>query len=139
MTRWCPSLNAWHGQAAGGPPLWTVCPCGGLENLPPRTVIAQEPEAGIQLQKGTQINLVLSVPEQPLAIVRVPQFAGRTLEEAEPVRTRDGRVYPAKLMGTDPSPLTGQQMDIAIRELPRDPDTVGLYKILADHGPLPPR
>lgn len=44
-----------------------------------------------------------------------------------------------KLMGTDPTPLTGEQMDIAIRELPRDVETVGLYKKLADHGPLPAR
>jgi len=30
-------------------------------------------------------------------------------------------------------------METAIRELPRDPEIVGLYKKMADHGPLPPR
>jgi tripartite-type tricarboxylate transporter receptor subunit TctC len=44
-----------------------------------------------------------------------------------------------KLMTNDPTPLTGEEMEVAIRELPRDPETVGLYKKMADHGPLPPR
>jgi len=44
-----------------------------------------------------------------------------------------------KLMGGDPSPLTGEEVEIAIRELPRDPEIVGLYKKMAEHGPLPPR
>jgi hypothetical protein len=30
-------------------------------------------------------------------------------------------------------------METAIRELPRDAETVALYKKMADHGPLPPR
>jgi tripartite-type tricarboxylate transporter receptor subunit TctC len=44
-----------------------------------------------------------------------------------------------KLMTTDPTPLTGEEMEVAIRELPRDPELVSLYKKMADHGPLPPR
>ena len=44
-----------------------------------------------------------------------------------------------KLMTTDPTPLTGDQMEVAIRELPRDPEIVSLYKKMADQGPLPPR
>ena len=44
-----------------------------------------------------------------------------------------------KLMASDPSPLTGEEVEAAIRELPRDPETVGLYKKMAEHGPLPPR
>jgi tripartite-type tricarboxylate transporter receptor subunit TctC len=44
-----------------------------------------------------------------------------------------------KLMTTQATPLTGEQVEIAIRELPRDPDTVSLYKRMADQGPLPPR
>ncbi len=44
-----------------------------------------------------------------------------------------------KLMGSEPSPLTGEEVETAIRELPRSPETVSLYKKLADHGPLPPR
>jgi tripartite-type tricarboxylate transporter receptor subunit TctC len=44
-----------------------------------------------------------------------------------------------KLMGSEPSPLTGEEVETAIRELPRDPETVALYKKMAEHGPLPPR
>ena len=44
-----------------------------------------------------------------------------------------------KLMTTDPTPLTGEDMEKAIRELPRDPETISLYKLMADQGPLPPR
>ena len=44
-----------------------------------------------------------------------------------------------KLMGGEPSPLTGEEVEISIRELPRDPEVIGLYKKMAEHGPLPPR
>jgi hypothetical protein len=30
-------------------------------------------------------------------------------------------------------------MEVAIRELPRDPELVALYKKMAETGPLPPR
>ena len=44
-----------------------------------------------------------------------------------------------KLMTTNPTPLTGEEMEVAIRNLPRDPETVSLYKLMADQGPLPAR
>jgi len=44
-----------------------------------------------------------------------------------------------KLMAGDPTPLTGEEVEAAIRELPRDPEIVGLYKKMAEHGPVPPR
>ena len=44
-----------------------------------------------------------------------------------------------KLMAGDPTPLTGEEVEAAIRELPREPEVVGLYKKIADQGPLPPR
>jgi tripartite-type tricarboxylate transporter receptor subunit TctC len=44
-----------------------------------------------------------------------------------------------KLMTTEPTPLTGEEMEIAIRELPRDAETVALYKKMAEDVPLPPR
>jgi tripartite-type tricarboxylate transporter receptor subunit TctC len=44
-----------------------------------------------------------------------------------------------KLMGGEPSPLTGEEVETSIRELPRDPEVIGLYKRMAEHGPLPPR
>lgn len=44
-----------------------------------------------------------------------------------------------KLMTNDPTPLTGEEVETAIRGLPRDPEIVGLYKKMAEPGPLPPR
>ena len=44
-----------------------------------------------------------------------------------------------KLMGREPTPLTGEEVEKAIRDLPRDPEVIALYKKLADAGPLPPR
>ncbi len=44
-----------------------------------------------------------------------------------------------KLMGGEPSPLTGEEVETSIRQLPRDPEVVGLYKKMAEHGPLPSR
>ncbi|HWP60459.1 MAG TPA: hypothetical protein VNL14_21360 [Candidatus Acidoferrales bacterium] len=44
-----------------------------------------------------------------------------------------------KLMGSEPSPLTGEEMESALRELPRDPETLALYKKMTEHSPLPPR
>ena len=44
-----------------------------------------------------------------------------------------------KLMGREPSPLTGEEVEKAIKDLPRDPEVIALYKRLAEAGPLPPR
>ena len=44
-----------------------------------------------------------------------------------------------KLMGRDASPLTGEELQKAVRELPRDAEVIALYKKFADAGPLPPR
>ncbi|MBM2805913.1 MAG: hypothetical protein HW419_3806 [Deltaproteobacteria bacterium] len=44
-----------------------------------------------------------------------------------------------KLMGREPSPLTGEEVEKAVRELPRDAEVIALYKKLADSGALPPR
>jgi hypothetical protein len=44
-----------------------------------------------------------------------------------------------KLMGSNPNPLTGEEFEAAIRELPRGPQMITLYKKLADGGPLPSR
>jgi tripartite-type tricarboxylate transporter receptor subunit TctC len=44
-----------------------------------------------------------------------------------------------KLMGREPTPLTGEEVEKAIRELPRDPEVISLYKTLAEAGPLPSR
>jgi tripartite-type tricarboxylate transporter receptor subunit TctC len=44
-----------------------------------------------------------------------------------------------KLMGREPTPLTGEEVQKAVRELPRAPEVITLYKKLADAGPLPRR
>ncbi|HEY3151522.1 MAG TPA: hypothetical protein VGK65_07685 [Candidatus Binatia bacterium] len=44
-----------------------------------------------------------------------------------------------KLMGREPTPLTGEEVEKAVRELPRDLEVIALYKKLAEAGPLPPR
>ena len=44
-----------------------------------------------------------------------------------------------KLTGVDPSPITAQAIESAIKELPRDAETIALYQHLADHRPMPPR
>ena len=44
-----------------------------------------------------------------------------------------------KLMGNDPNPLTGEEFEAAIQELPRNPQMITLYKKLAEGGALPSR
>jgi tripartite-type tricarboxylate transporter receptor subunit TctC len=44
-----------------------------------------------------------------------------------------------KLVGDDPSPLFPDENQKAIRELPRDAETIALYNKLAGPAPLPPR
>jgi tripartite-type tricarboxylate transporter receptor subunit TctC len=44
-----------------------------------------------------------------------------------------------KLMGDGPAPLNGEELEQAIKELPRDKEVVELYKKLAGGDPLPAR
>ena len=44
-----------------------------------------------------------------------------------------------KVTGEDPTPLMPEANEKAIRDLPRDPETIELYKKFAGAGPLPPR
>ncbi len=44
-----------------------------------------------------------------------------------------------KLMGREPTPLTGEEVQKLVKELPRDPEVIGLYKKFAEHEPLPTR
>jgi hypothetical protein len=43
-----------------------------------------------------------------------------------------------KLTGVEPSPITAEAIEAAIKDLPRDPETITLYKHLADHRSMPP-
>ena len=42
-----------------------------------------------------------------------------------------------KLTGVEPSPISSEAIDAAIKEVPRDAETIALYKHLADHRPMP--
>ena len=43
------------------------------------------------------------------------------------------------LTGVDPSPITAESIEAAIKDVPRDAETIALYKHLADPRPMPPR
>jgi tripartite-type tricarboxylate transporter receptor subunit TctC len=45
----------------------------------------------------------------------------------------------AKLTGVAPTPVTAEDQAKAIREIPRDPDIIGLYKTLTGRDPMPRR
>lgn len=44
-----------------------------------------------------------------------------------------------KLMGREPSPLTGEAVQQVVKDLPREAEVIALYKQYAEGGPLPPR
>lgn len=44
-----------------------------------------------------------------------------------------------KIAGEDPTPLMPEAHEKAIRDLPRDPETVALFKKFAGSGAIPPR
>jgi hypothetical protein len=44
-----------------------------------------------------------------------------------------------KLVGDDPTPLSPEENQKAIKELPRDPETIALFNKLSGPGPLPTR
>jgi hypothetical protein len=44
-----------------------------------------------------------------------------------------------KLVGDDLAPVMAEEVEKAIKALPRDPETIELYKKIAGPGPLPPR
>jgi tripartite-type tricarboxylate transporter receptor subunit TctC len=65
----------------------------------------------------------------------------KTLRDAMNKSFKDPGFSPEfkKLMGSEPTPLSGEEVEASIRALPRDPEIVALYKKMAEHGPLPPR
>ncbi|HWP60371.1 MAG TPA: hypothetical protein VNL14_20920 [Candidatus Acidoferrales bacterium] len=44
-----------------------------------------------------------------------------------------------KFTGDDPTPISGEEVEKAVRELPRDLEIVELFKKISGGGPLPPR
>jgi hypothetical protein len=75
------------------------------------------------LPPGTPANLVKTLRDAMDKSFKDPEFTQEFM----------------KLMGGEPSPLAGEEVETSIRELPRSPEIVGLYKKIAEHGPLPAR
>ena len=90
-----------------------------------------------------------------LAMVRTfrqigtPSFfpPGTPAEQVKILRAATARMYSdpdfhkeyKKLVGEEPTPLLGEDMERALKELPRDPEIVELFKKLNAAGPVPAR
>ena len=70
-----------------------------------------------------------------------PKEAVKILQDAITKTFRDPEFHKeyVKLVGEEPTPVMPDEMEKLIRELPRDPETVALFKKINDAGPLPPR
>ncbi|MBI4529630.1 MAG: hypothetical protein HY695_38010 [Deltaproteobacteria bacterium] len=73
-------------------------------------------------------------PGTPEELVEIIQEAMR-----KSFRDPDFHKEYKKLTGEDASPMTPEAMTRSIKDIPRDPEVVELFKKLADAGPLPPR
>jgi hypothetical protein len=54
-----------------------------ISDMPPNTVIAQEPDVNARREEGTEVHLVLAIPSPPASPIPVPDTRGRTLAEAQ--------------------------------------------------------
>jgi tripartite-type tricarboxylate transporter receptor subunit TctC len=82
------------------------------------------------------------LPGQPfIAPPGVPKERARILQEAFRKAYSDPEFHLnfRKLVGDDPSPLMPEELERVVREFPRDPATIELYKRVASHNPLLPR
>ncbi|MBM4259988.1 MAG: hypothetical protein FJ143_04735 [Deltaproteobacteria bacterium] len=72
---------------------------------------------------------------------------GTPAEQVKTLREATARMYKdpefqkeyKKMVGEEPSPILGEDMERTIRELPRDPEIVELFKKLNAAGPVPAR
>ena len=72
---------------------------------------------------------------------------GTPAEQVKILRTAMAKMYSdpefhkdyKKLVGEEPTPILGEEMERGIKELPRDPELVDLFKKLNAAGPLPAR
>ena len=82
-------------------------------------------------QFGTPSILPPGTPKEQVEILKTAM-----------VKTFKDPQFPAeykKFTGDDATPLMPDEMEKALKELPRDPETVALFKKLNAAGPLPPR
>jgi hypothetical protein len=82
-------------------------------------------------QFGTPSILPPGTPREPIKILR----EGMAKMFKDPDFHRDYK----KFVGEEPTPLSGEEMERALKELPRDPEIVELFKKLNAAGPLPAR
>lgn len=75
------------------------------------------------LPPGTPPEIVKTLSEAMVNAFNDPEFPGLF----------------KKLMGSKPSPLSGEEVEASINDIPRDAETVAFYKKFAEHGPVPPR
>lgn len=78
---------------------------------------------------GGPFVLPPGVPKERVAILR--EAMSKTFKDPE------FRPLFKKLSGGDPSPISGEQIRTALREMPRDPEVTDFFKKLAGPGPLP--
>lgn len=99
--------------------------------------------AGTPLQQRVlAMHRAFRLPGQPfIAPPGVPQEQLKILQEAFRKAYNDPEFHAnyKKLVGDDPSPLMPEELERAVREMPRDGETVDLYKRIAGHGDLPRR
>jgi len=88
------------------------------------------------------MHRTLWLPGQPfIAPPGVPKERVRILQEAFRKAYNDPEFHLnfRKLVGDDPSPLPPEELERVVRELPRDPATIELYKRIASHHAFPSR
>jgi tripartite-type tricarboxylate transporter receptor subunit TctC len=80
---------------------------------------------------GAPFILPPATPKERVEIIK--EALRKTFKDAEFFREY------RKVTGEDPTPLTPEANEKAIRDLPRDVETIELYKKFAGPGPIPPR
>ncbi len=70
-----------------------------------------------------------------------PKEAVKILQDAMTRMFKDPEFHKdyLKLVGEEPTPVMPDEMEKLVRELPRDPEIVALFKKINEAGPLPPR
>jgi hypothetical protein len=82
-------------------------------------------------QVGTPSIMPPGTPPEPVKILR--EATARMYKDPEFQKEYK------KMVGEEPTPILGEDMERTIKELPRDPEIVELFKKLNATGPVPPR
>lgn len=82
-------------------------------------------------QVGTPSILPPGTPAEPVKILR--EATAKMYKDPEFQKEYK------KMVGEEPTPILGEEMERTIKELPRDPETIELFKKLNAAGPIPSR